>query len=70
MNLSNTKNHIRILITIPNLNQEPDASLKPPDQDKDALCTFKVHIDSPYLVPGSLKVQVQYLNHDQDAEPK
>ena len=55
---------------IPNLNQEPAASLKPSDQDKDALCTFKVNIDSPNLEPGSLKSQVQYLNHDQDAEPK
>ena len=45
---SKTKYHIQIKIKIPNLNQEPPASSKAPNddlKDMDVLCTVKIKVE-------------------------
>ena len=41
-----TSAHIKIMIKMQNLSQEPPASSIAPNQDLDDLCTFKIILDS------------------------
>ena len=62
--------HIKVKMT--KLNQEPPAFSKVPNldlKDMDALCTFKIKIESQKLEYGCTKDQWPYINQYQDAKP-
>ena len=65
-----TSYHIQINIKIPNPSQEPPVSSKALNEDLkdiDALCTFKIKIESQNLYHGYIKDQQPYPNQDQVA---
>ena len=69
---SNTHDHIRIKIKMPNLSQEPPVSSKSPHKDLEdieVLWTFKIKIESQNSEYGCLKDHWQYPNQDQDYKP-
>ena len=60
MGISKTINRIQINIKIQNPSQEPPASSKAKNEDlkdMDALCTFKIRIESQNSVHGYMKDQ-------------
>ena len=65
--VSKTSDHIQIKIKIQNLSQEPSASSKTPNEDLkdvDALCTFKIKIESKNSNHGCIKDHWPYQNQD------
>ena len=57
MSVSETRNHIQIMIKMPNPSQEPPASSKDPNEelkDMDVLCTFKIKMESQNLDHGCI----------------
>ena len=68
--VSETSDHIQIMIKMPNPSQEPPASSKAQTEylkDMDVLCTFKIKIESQNSEIGCIKDWVPYPNQDQDA---
>ena len=60
MGVSNTSDHIKIKIKMPNPSQEPPMSSKAPNEDlkeMDVLCIFKIKIESQNSDHGSAKDQ-------------
>ena len=73
MGVSKTSGHIKIKINMLNLSQEPPASSKGSNKnlkDIDALCAFKIKIESPNFDHRCIKNQRPYPNQDQDAKPQ
>ena len=69
--LSKLKNWIKLIIQIPNSNQEPPLSFKSPNQsskDMEVLCTFKINLKSQRLDHGSIIVRELNPNNDQDSK--
>ena len=69
MGVSNTSDHIQINIKILNPSQETPVSSKVQNQDSkdmDALCTFRIKLESQNLDHGCIKDQWPYPNQDQD----
>ena len=63
MGIAKTNDHIKIKIKMPNPSQEPPASTKSPIQDlKDvnALCTFKMQIESKKWEYRGIKSRSRY----------
>ena len=63
MDISKTIDHIKIMIKMPNLSQEPPGSSKAPNQDwkdMDILCTFKIKIDSQKSDHGCIKARLSF----------
>merc|ERR1711954_526316 len=64
---------MQIKVKMPNLNQEPPASSKAPNEDLkdiDILCNFKIKIESLNSDHECIKDKGPYPNQDQDAKPK
>ena len=73
MDISKTRDHIQIMIKVPNSSKEPPASSKAPNQDfKDisVLCTFKIKIESQKSEHGFTKDQWPYYKQYQDTKPQ
>ena len=73
MVVSKISDHIQLKIKMPNPSQESQVSSKATNediQDMDALCIFKVKIESQNLGHGCIKDQWPYPNQDQDAKPQ
>ena len=73
MDVPKTSENIQIKVKIPNTSQEPPASSKASYQglkDIDALCPFKIKIESKNLDHEYIKDKRPYPNQDQDAKPK
>ena len=71
--VSNTSNHIQIMIKMPKPGQEYPASSKAPNEDlkdMDVLCTFKIKIESQNSDLWYIKDHWPYPSQDQDANPK
>ena len=73
MGISETCNYIQIKIKMSNPSEEPPASSKFSNEDfkdMDALCMFKIKIESQNLDHGYIKDQWSYAYQDQDAKPQ
>ena len=73
MGISNTSDHIKIKIKMPNPRVEPPASSKAPNEDlkdMDVLCTLKIKIMSQNSESVCTKDQWPYPNQYQDAKPQ
>ena len=71
MGVPKTSDHIQTKIKMKTPSLEPPASQKATNQDlkdMDALCTFKIKIESQNLEHWCIKDQWPYPNQDQDAE--
>ena len=79
--LSKTSDHIQIKIKMPNPCQEPPASSKIPNQDlkdMDALCTFKIEVESQHQSMGvsktseniQIKIKIPNPSHEPPASFK
>ena len=67
MGVSKTSDYIQIKIKVLNPIQEPPTSSKAQNEDlkdMDALCTFKINIESQNLDHGYIKQPVIYPNQD------